>query len=85
MVNDTEMKRLLFCVFAACAVLASCNKDEEIGVPAARKPVITLDSETAVYKVKAGRGLTISPSYENAADAPDAWQNDGRGGGRGPA
>ncbi|WP_300105221.1 PKD-like domain-containing protein [uncultured Alistipes sp.] len=83
--NDTEMKRLLFCVFAACAVLASCNKDEEIGVPAARKPVITLDSETAVYKVKAGRDLTISPSYENADDAQYAWTIDGRVVGRGPS
>ncbi len=71
------MKRLLFCVCALCAVLASCNKDEEIGVGAAEKPVIMLDSETAVYKVKAGRELTIRPAYEHADDAQYAWTIDG--------
>lgn len=78
------MKRLLFIVIAACGVFASCNKDEEISITAAEKPVITLDSESAVYKVKRGRDLTIRPVYEHVDDAQYAWTIDGEVVGKNP-
>lgn len=54
--------------------IASCNKDDSI---TADKPVITLDSETGVYEVRAGNPLTIAPRYENAGEARYRWTLDG--------
>lgn len=58
------MKKLLSCLFAALFVLSSCNKDDVIEVDSQTAPRITLDSENAVYTIKSGRELTISPTYE---------------------
>lgn len=63
------MKKLLSCLFAALFVLSSCNKDDVIEVDSQTAPRITLDSENAVYTIKSGRELTISPTYENADKA----------------
>ena len=50
------------------AVLFSCRED--ITPPA---PDITLDSESGMYTVKAGRTITIAPSYTNAEGAEFSW------------
>lgn len=73
------MKKLLSCLFAALFVLSSCNKDDVIEVDSQTAPRITLDSENAVYTIKSGRELTISPTYENADKALYVWKIDGKG------
>ncbi len=50
------------------AVLFSCRED--IALPA---PGIVLDSESGIYTVKAGRTITIAPSYTNAEGAEFSW------------
>lgn len=75
---ETIMKRYLLYAVAVVAVLlsAGCSQSEgEDPLPA--PPVITLDSETAIYTVKAGREIEIRPTYENADDATFAWRMDG--------
>lgn len=72
------MKKLLSCLFAALFVLSSCNKDDVIEVDSQTAPRITLDSENAVYTIKSGRELTISPTYENADKALYVWKIDGK-------
>lgn len=56
------------------AALAACNSDGDIVEFAPQPPKITLDSETAIYKVKAGREITIAPTYENAEGAIYTWK-----------
>lgn len=65
---------LLFAALAAA--LAACNRNGVITVQP--KPVITLDSPDGIYTVKAGRGITISPTVENAEGAQYEWIIDGR-------
>lgn len=72
--TEPNMKKLFFCLMVLCA---ACNRTEEIGTLAPEKPVIRLDRETAVYKVKTGRDLTIRPVYEHADGARFAWTIDG--------
>ena len=79
------MKKLLSCLFAALFVLSSCNKDDVIEVDSQTAPRITLDSENAVYTIKSGRELTISPTYENADKALYVWKIDGKVVGTQPA
>ena len=79
------MKKLLSCLFAALFVLSSCNKDDVIEVDSQTAPRITLDSENAVYTIKSGRELTISPAYENADKALYVWKIDGKVVGTEPA
>lgn len=67
------MKISLFFALAVCTTLCSCNEDGEIVVAQPEKPQITLDNQSAVYKVKTGRELTIRPLYANADDAQYAW------------
>lgn len=59
----------------AATAITSCNKDDVITTTA--KPVITLDSDTGVYTVKAGRELTIAPTYLNVDGATYSWTCDG--------
>lgn len=56
-------------------MLSSCNKDDVIEVDSQTAPRITLDSENAVYTIKSGRELTISPTYENADKALYVWKS----------
>ena len=79
------MKKLLSCLFAALFVLSSCNKDDVIEVDSQTAPRITLDSENAVYTIKSGRELTISPTYENAYKSLYVWKIDGKVVGTQPA
>ena len=79
------MKKLLSCLFAALFGLSSCNKDDVIEVDSQTAPRITLDSENAVYTIKSGRELTISPTYENADKALYVWKIDGKVVGTQPA
>lgn len=65
-------------------MLSSCNKDDVIEVDSQTAPRITLDSENAVYTIKSGRELTISPTYENADKALYVWKIDGKSSARNP-
>lgn len=51
----------------------ACNKDET--VEASKKPVITLDSETGIYKAKVGRAFIINPSVVNNEGAVYRWSS----------
>lgn len=64
-------------LFVLC-FFTSCNKDDVIGEDVTPKPVITLDSETGVYTLKAGRTLTITPTVEHAEGAMYSWLLDGK-------
>lgn len=68
------MSRIYILIMAvlAGAVLFSCR--EEITPPA---PGIALDNESGIYTVKAGRMITISPSYSNAEGAEYSWTLEG--------
>lgn len=66
-------KRLLFAAVSVFSLLLSCNKDETLVLPTKYPPVITLDSPSGVYEVKAGRTLTIVPSVENGENAAYYW------------
>jgi hypothetical protein len=63
-------------------LVGSCNKDEAIEVPL--KPVITLDSETGVYKTKIGKPFSINPTVDNGEDAVYRWLSDSQIIGTGP-
>ena len=67
------MKRESIIITALLLLLFSCNKDETIISKPKNPPVITLDSPSGVYEVKAGRTLTIVPSVENGEDAQYFW------------
>lgn len=58
-------------------MLAACNSDDDIVQFNPQAPKITLDSETAIYKVKVGKEFTITPSYENAEGAIYTWKLNG--------
>lgn len=73
MVQNSTFKFL-----ALALLLASCNKDGVITEDVKQIPVIELDSETGIYSIKAGRELTIAPTYKNAGDALFAWTVDGK-------
>lgn len=64
------------------ATLAGCNRNEVISADPA--PVITLDSPTGVYTVKAGREVTITPTVSHADGAVYSWLVDGVAAGAGP-
>lgn len=69
------MKRHLSYILAILVVvlIAGCTKSEnEDPIPEA--PVITLDSPTSIYTVKAGREIEICPTYKNAREATFAWR-----------
>lgn len=73
------MKRIATLILLMAALAAgSCNRDETTGSLAPQPPVITLDSETAVYTVKVGRTLTIAPTYAHVEQALYVWSIDGR-------
>lgn len=71
------LSRIGMLLIAAC-FLSSCNKDDVIEEDITQKPVITLDSETGVYTLKAGRTLTITPTVEHAEGAMYSWLLDGK-------
>lgn len=66
-------KRLLFAAVSVFSLLLSCNKDETLVLPTKYPPVITLDSPSGVYEVKAGRTLTIVPQVKNGENAAYYW------------
>lgn len=61
-------------LLGASVVMPSCNKDDFVETQ--DKPSISLDSPTGVYTVKAGRTLTIAPSYSNSIGASYLWEDD---------
>lgn len=67
------MKRLLILLLTAI-LAAACNKDEVITTDPL--PTITLDNPTAVYTLKCGRTLTLSPAFTHAQSI--RWILDGR-------
>ena len=54
--------RIYFILLALTAV--ACNKDELITTDVEQVPIITFDTDPAVYPVKVGREFTITPSYQ---------------------
>lgn len=56
-------------------VLAACNRGETIERVS---PSIAFDNGTGVYETKIGRGVTIAPVVENAADAKYTWTLNGK-------
>lgn len=72
------MKKLLLLFgLGFVASFVACNNDDDIVQFNPQPPKITLDSETAIYKVKVGKEFTIAPTYENAEDAIYTWKLDG--------
>ena len=67
------MKKELISALVLLLLLCSCNKDETIFSDPEYPPVITLDSPSGVYEVKAGQKLTIVPQVENGEDALYYW------------
>ena len=69
------MKQYLSHILASLAILllTGCTKSEN-EEPIPEPPVITLDSPTSIYTVKAGREIEICPTYENAGEATFAWR-----------
>ena len=73
MKNQLNILTMALWIFLS-AIVWSCNRDEEIeGVMV---PKIELDNESGVYKVKAGRILTIVPRLYNAEGATVTWRED---------
>lgn len=70
------MKRNFFYAILVTVLLTACSKEQGEN-PRPLPPVITLDSETAIYPAKVGREIEIQPSYDNADDAKFAWRLDG--------
>lgn len=72
-----KMKRyLLLFLLPAVLAIASCAPIESPRSP--EKPLITLDREEPVYKVRAGEPLDIAPSVANAGANPSyRWTIDG--------
>lgn len=68
--------RMLPMLLVGMLCFTACNKNEVLH--AEEPPVITLDSETGVYTVKAGRELRIAPAYGHAEGALYRWSIDGR-------
>ena len=54
-------------------ILAGCNTDNVIYDDNGPLPVITLDSDDALYTVKLGRELTVAPKVANAENAAYEW------------
>lgn len=73
------MKCKLFLALSFTIILltgiTSCNDDDSVNPLA---PVITLDSETSIYLVKAGKTLTIAPTYKYADNAIFVWRCNGK-------
>lgn len=59
------------------AMMFGCSEDDEVAGTSPQLPVITLDSDNAVYQVKTGRELSIVPTYENVDNALYIWRRDG--------
>lgn len=79
------MRQYLSRILATLAILllagcTECGPEEPLPEP----PVITLDSPTSVYTVKAGREIEICPRYENAGEATFTWRLDNEVLGTGP-
>lgn len=72
------MKKLLLLFGIGVIIsLVACNSDDDIVQFNPQPPKITLDSETAIYKVKVGKEFTIAPTYENAEGAIYTWKLNG--------
>jgi hypothetical protein len=67
--------KIVLGLFLGLFLLLSCRKDggEEPTTP----PVISLNNETGIYEVKAGRTITLSPVVENAVEPVYRWKMDG--------
>lgn len=55
--------------------LFSCSDEDEIKL---LPPTVALDNSTAIYTVKVGKSITISPLYTHNAAAIYAWKIDGK-------
>ena len=64
--------RIYFILLALTAV--ACNKDELITTDVEQVPIITFDTDPAVYPVKVGREYTITPSYQFVDRAVYSWK-----------
>ena len=71
------MKKI-FCLLFMMEVLvfSSCNRDEVISTEL--PPEIILDSKTGIYTTKAGRAITIAPTYKHAEEAVYSWMSAGK-------
>ena len=65
--------RIYFILLALTAV--ACNKDELITTDVEQVPIITFDTDPAVYPVKVGREFTITPSYQFVDRAVYSWKS----------
>ena len=61
--------RIYFILLVLTAV--ACNKDELITTDVEQVPIITFDTDPAVYPVKVGREFTITPCLLYTSDAAD--------------
>ncbi len=66
-----SLSTIVLCIIALS--FTSCDKEHEEILP----PTIALDVQDAIYSVKVGKTLTISPNYTNAENAVFAWKLDG--------
>ena len=64
--------RIYFISLALTA--AACNKDELFTTDVDQVPIITFDTDPAVYPVKVGREFTITPSYQFVDRAVYSWK-----------
>lgn len=64
--------RIYFILLVLTAV--ACNKDELITTDVEQVPIITFDTDPAVYPVKVGREFTITPSYQFVDRAVYSWK-----------
>ena len=58
-----SLSTIVLCIIALS--FTSCDKEHEEILP----PTIALDVQDAIYSVKVGKTLTISPNYTNAENA----------------
>ncbi len=69
------MKKFWMAALLGLLMFPACSDDDD--KETAAPPVINLDSESARYKVKAGKDLLIEPTYENVdAHTTYVWKQD---------
>lgn len=67
----------IFVIVLLTLFVLGCTRKQ--GPESTLPPVITLDSPTGIYNVKAGRQLTISPTYKNVSEeSVFVWLRDGQ-------
>lgn len=72
------MKTSTLRLLALLLLITACNKNDVLTEPIGQAPIIELDSDTGIYTVKAGRELTVAPTYLHADGARYAWTAEGK-------